>query len=60
MVVKLTSVDNLRFEVYKILREQGLLDISKIKFIIEDDELNLKDELSKVEQILTESTPLEL
>ena len=54
MVVELPSEDNLRYTIYSILKQQGLLDDSKVEFSSSDSD-NLKDCLSKI--VIKEETP---
>ena len=51
--------DNFRLKVYTILKEQGLFDLTKVKFNIPNDEMNLKAILSETElDVSEESLPL--
>ena len=49
MVVNMTTQDNLRLEIYQVLKEQGLLSDDLVRFNIELNDVNLKEILSKVE-----------
>lgn len=50
--------DDFKRKVYAILKEQGLLDVSKVKFTIEKDSENLMDILAKVVHIESEVQPI--
>ena len=46
----MTNLDNLRLEIYRVLKEQGLLNTDAVRFSIEKDSKNL-------ERILEDSEP---
>ena len=38
----MTNLDNLRLEIYRVLKEQGLLNTDAVRFSIEKDSKNLE------------------